>query len=566
MKNLKISQKISSVFFILIVLFLAVVYSSYQSFKNIGQSTGDIVNDAIPTAAASSSLLTSLINQETGVRGYVLTGNESYLQPYNEGKDELNKNLSIIRQHEDLHPIMKDLVENQAKVRIDAIEKFFDSEIQLVKNGQADQAKNHLDGGKADMDAFRQVNVKIQADISKLINDSWTQSKTANTSALWTLGISALLFIIISVGSGLILIRNIVRPIKQVNAQLKEIADGEGDLTKQIVIRTNDEVGDLATSFNKMTESLRDLIRQISLNAEQVAASSEELSASAEQTGHATEQINLAIQEVAMGSERQVATTTESNGIVSEISKGMEQVSSSIQTIANESLKANQNATNGSQIAINTVEQMNVVLEKSQSTARVIHSLDTSSNEIGKIVSLITEIASQTNLLALNAAIESARAGEHGRGFAVVADEVRKLAEQAKQAADQIGHLISRIQEETKEAVAVMEDGSNAMKEGISMVYKTEDAFKEIVKTIQEVSHQSQEVSSIVEEVNASTQNMVRMIEGIAQVSEQNAGNTQNVAASAEEQNASMEEITASAQSLSTMAGELQGLISRFKV
>ena len=396
-----------------------------------------------------------------------------------------------------------------------------------------------------------------------------TTIDTINANVLTLIKSFSLVMVILSllaIGITLVVSRSMVRPLKEINRQLVDIADGEGDLTKEVNVKSNDEIGDVAHSFNRMLGNLRTMIRQISMTAEQVAAASEELSVSAEETSRATEVINLSMQEVAFGSEKQVASAIESTQIVTEISKEMDHVSSAIQIMADESKVANEKASRGNQITESMVSQMNVVQERSRSTSKVIDSLNVKSMEISQIVTLITDISSQTNLLALNAAIESARAGEHGRGFAVVADEVRKLAEQSNQSANQIRTLITQIQEETKQAVLSMEDGTNAIVEGLSLVQDTKEAFGEIVNTIQKILNQSQEVSPIVEEVGSSTHNMVTLIEGIAKVSEQNSGNTQSVAASSEEQNATMEEITASVNSLSVTAEELHSLINRFKV
>ncbi|MDP4086264.1 MAG: HAMP domain-containing methyl-accepting chemotaxis protein [Bacillota bacterium] len=358
----------------------------------------------------------------------------------------------------------------------------------------------------------------------------------------------------------------ITLPILAVNQQLKEIAEGDGDLTHQIVSKSNDEIGELARSINKMSNNLRDIITQVKNHSEIVASSATQLTVGAEESNKASKQINGDIHEVAAGIEKQAARAVEVNHVVTEISHGMEQTASSIQMVADYTVSANDKAANGRKLVMQTMEQMNQVQLTVNQISNIILSLGDKIKEIDQIVSLITQVSSQTNLLALNAAIEAARAGEHGKGFAVVADEVRKLAEQSAEATENIRQLIGVIQLESDIAVSSMNQGTDVVKRGLDMVKQTGDSFYSIVKMIQDISGQSQEVAAIVEEVNASSLNMVQAIESISNISEQSSLNIQHVSETAGEQTIFMGEITDSAASLSKMADELQKVIGRFKV
>ncbi|GGF99280.1 methyl-accepting chemotaxis protein [Paenibacillus abyssi] len=382
---------------------------------------------------------------------------------------------------------------------------------------------------------------------------------------LESMAITLLVSVIVGIIVMLFFVRRITRPINRITEYSKRVASG--DLTlEELKIQSRDELGQLTGHFNAMVINLKRVISQVNSSADRLTASAEQLSAGADQTGKATEQITLAIQEVSSGSEQQVQRVSVANRTALETSQGLETISASIQSVAGLSDAASNEASLGNDVVNQAVHQMNEVQQQVQNTTQVVNILGEKSNEIGEIVSLITEISNQTNLLALNAAIEAARAGEHGRGFAVVAGEVRKLAEQSGAATEGIRELIGQIQKEIAGAVESMHMGQRSVNEGIRTVNQTGDAFKRILKMVEEVSLQSQEAAAIVQQVNDGTKDMVHTMEMVSVISQEAAGNAQSVAAAAEEQLASMEEITSSAQTLSGMAEELQDVIRKFKM
>ncbi|MGN7470707.1 methyl-accepting chemotaxis protein [Brevibacillus sp. SAFN-007a] len=361
------------------------------------------------------------------------------------------------------------------------------------------------------------------------------------------------------------LTRSIRGPVLRLVAEMKEVA--EGNLRgERLVVKSRDEIFDLANSFNAMTDSLKGVIRQVGETSEQVASSAEELMASAEQTSRATEQIAVTVQEVAAGTERQVTSVGQGVKAIEDMSRGIRQIAVNAQQASSMVVQVASMAGDGNQSIQAAVEQMNAIHDSIRELAGVVDGLGNHSQAIGQIIEVITGIAEQTNLLALNAAIEAARAGEHGRGFAVVADEVRKLAEQSSQSAQQIGQLIQTIQADTKLAVDAMESGTKEVQEGILVVHHAGETFGQIQSSITTVADQIQDVSAAAQEVSAHSEQVVQAIELVSEVSGIAAEGTQNVSAATEEQLAAMEEITSSATALSDMADELQQMISRFKV
>lgn len=382
---------------------------------------------------------------------------------------------------------------------------------------------------------------------------------------LYALSLTIIVFTVIGLILTLLFARHISKPLGLIANRIKQVADGDLNIDRA-QIKNKDEIGELAQDFDRMTEHLREIIGQVTMTSQQVAATAEELSASSEETGRATEQISTSIQDVSTGAERQVDSADQARRVVTEISAGIEQIASSVLSANDSSQEASQTANSGNQVVSKAVEQMKLINEKSIAMVDVVNMLGDKSNEIGKIVSLITEIAEQTNLLALNAAIEAARAGEHGKGFAVVADEVRKLAEQSGKAAGQISQLIREIQNDTEHAVIAMNDSQIVVEEGITLVDHAGNSFNDITKAVDKVSSKMQEVSAAVQQINAGTQTMVNAIDEITETVKEGAENTQSVAAAAEEQNASIEEISAVAHTLSKMADELQEAVQKFRL
>ncbi|MGH4137372.1 methyl-accepting chemotaxis protein [Clostridium sp.] len=356
----------------------------------------------------------------------------------------------------------------------------------------------------------------------------------------------------------------ITRNIKRVNDLSFAIA--EGDLTKTLEVNNKNELGEMGSHLNKMTNNLRVLVKSTIESLEQVVATSEELTASSDQTQQSAEEISLAIQKVAQGSEEQVVIALDASRVAKEIFTGIEQISQNVQGVTNASLATSAKAEKGNEIINSAIDYMNNISEKVAVSSQVVSVLGDKSTKIGGIVSSITSIAEQTNLLALNAAIEAARAGQQGRGFAVVADEVRKLAEQSAEAAGNISGLIHEIQNEIINAVKAMNNGTLAVDDGIRKVNEAGKSFGDILHDVNYMASEMQDVSAVVEEISAGTHNMLEGVENVSRISSEASGNSQNVAAGSEEQTALMKEVANAAENLTKMAAELQNSMRNFKL
>lgn len=340
----------------------------------------------------------------------------------------------------------------------------------------------------------------------------------------------------------------------------------QGDLSQNIEVTSDDEIGHMYKNLNTMTFKLKEVLGSITLNLDTLVATSEELTASADQTQMASEKIAISMQELAEGSDEQFQSSNSAVKVVEDISLKMQSISVNIEEVTNTSLLAAKTANSGEAVITKVKDQITDIDKKVALSSDIVNNLGDKSTSIGDIVSIITSISEQTNLLALNAAIEAARAGEQGRGFAVVADEVRKLAEQSGNAAEQIASLITEIQSEIKNAISMMKDGTDSVREGIVIVDEAKKSFDNINGAVIQVSDKAQNVSELIIDIYGSTKNMVAAIEKISKISQDSTANTQNVAASAEEQSALMKEVALAAEGLSNMAVELQEHIAFFKV
>lgn len=513
-------------------------------------------------------LLKSIQYRFTGIsndeRAFLITGDEELITGIEKKKGDINTYFDEIMK-------MPNLDQKEIKRIQESFLLYFEESKKMVQTYKVGAEEKALSIHMNDERDIRKklvdpgVEALISSIESEIEQDIILLNKSQNIKTI--IQYSLTLFAIVA---GIIIatftIRSINKPIKVMNARLKEIAEGEGDLTQTIDLSTKDELGEMAHSFNKMISKLRELIKQVGFDAEQVAAASEQLSASSEETTKATEQIASTVQEIAIGTTKQVENMTETSNTVNRISLSVDKIFCSSEVVEKTTVQASEKAAEGNKTVVMVVTQMNNIHNTVNELSDMVKRLGERSSQIGNIVQAITDIAEQTNLLALNAAIEAARAGEHGRGFAVVADEVRKLAEQSARSAQEITQLITSIQADTNNTVITMEDTTNQVAEGISFVHDAGKSFEQIQQAVQEVTSQIHEVTLAVQEMSVGTQQLVKSVEHTAETSDLTASGTQIMSAATEEQLAAMEEMTASSSSLSKMAEDLKELVGRFKV
>ena len=371
------------------------------------------------------------------------------------------------------------------------------------------------------------------------LNTSIEQGYAASRKATLWLLVSAAVALAASVVCLLIVLRvTVTRKINDFVAKVTDLARGEGDLTKQIIVKSNDEFELLADEINSLVDKIRKIISQIARTSEQVSSSAVELQSNSVQMAAGAEEVAAQAETVATAGEEMSATSGDIAQNCQMASEGSQQASAA--------------AVSGARVVDETIVVMNSIAERVRSSAKAVESLGSRSDQIGEIVGTIEDIADQTNLLALNAAIEAARAGEQGRGFAVVADEVRALAERTTRATREIGEMIKAIQQETKGAVIAMEEGVSEVAKGSDKAAESGRALEQILQQINDVNAQIHQVATAAEEQTATTSEISNNMQQITEVVAKTSRGAKDSATAANH--------------LSVLADDLRRIVSQFKV
>ncbi|MBB5355604.1 methyl-accepting chemotaxis protein [Anoxybacillus mongoliensis] len=562
--SLTVRKKLIATFLSVLLLFFVVSMLTYNRLEQIDEQYSNAMKEGFERINIVTNMQNAVLREQIAVRGYLINGKPESLNAFEQAASEFVDNQEKMTSLQ-LESKAKEAVDRLVKAEQD-YRDIAKQAVEFKKQGQmAEISRLMKERGNAITlevtEAGEQARTVQQKYLQQMSETLSKQAKDMKYMTLITMGIA----FFVSIAIALYISEKIARPVKQISDHAEKIA--HGDLSVDDIHVTNqDEIGDLAKSFNRMAHNLKQLIQQVSAATEHVSASAQELMASAEQASAATEEVTTAIQEVAQGAEIQGKHAEESVHAIGEMAAGIERMAQTATVVANSATETTKQAAVGQQYLRKVVMQMNTINESTNATNTVIKELNEKSTQIGKIVDVIVGIAEQTNLLALNAAIEAARAGEHGKGFAVVADEVRKLAEQSRESANQIAQLIEMIQQNTGHVVNIVEKGTEEVKQGTKLVEETGTFFEQISLSIEQVNEQIQELSAVSEQMSAGVHQVHASIDEVSSIAKRFVERTAEISASSEEQLASSEEVTSAATSLAEMAEKLRDAVATFKV
>lgn len=393
------------------------------------------------------------------------------------------------------------------------------------------------------------------------IADFEKKAKAVFAPTTTTLAIILVLAVIVS----LIITRKITNPIKEVLDRMKLIADGNLS-DDDLVPRTNDEIAQLYSATNEMSHNMKDILKRINEVSETVSIHSKGLTQTVNEVKIGSVQIATTMQELATGTEKQAQQAGELSSTMRVLTARVEdanQKGEHIQISTNDVVDMTEK---GKQFMDSSTHQMVKIEHVVKESFDKIQALQSHSQEISKLVSVIEEIANQTNLLALNAAIEAARAGEHGKGFAVVANEVKKLAEGVAHSVNDINDIVTNTQDGFHIVTKSLQAGFQEVQQGANQIKETDAMFNLIKESVVEMVQNIKSITSELSNISMNTVIMNGYIQEIAAISEECAAGTEQTAAGTQEISSSVEEVASSSTQLAQLAENLNKLINRFKL
>jgi methyl-accepting chemotaxis protein len=348
--------------------------------------------------------------------------------------------------------------------------------------------------------------------------------------------ISTLLALLVGVLAAVIITRQITRPLQETLAVVERIASG--DLTENLRVTRRDELGVLQQGIVRMGVTLRELISGIRDGVTQIASAAEELSAVTEETSAGVNSQKVETDQVATAMHEMTAT-------VQEVARNAEEASQA-------AAAADGEARQGDKVVAQAIEQIERLASEVVRSTDAMTVLQQESDKIGSVMDVIKAVAEQTNLLALNAAIEAARAGEAGRGFAVVADEVRALAQRTQKSTEEIEELVAGLQNGTQQVATVMNNSRSLTDSSVELTRKAGASLESITRTVSNIQSMNQQIAAAAEQQSAVAEEISRSIINVRDVSEQTA--------------AASDETAASSVELARLGGQLQMMVSHFRV
>ena len=545
------------------LLFFLFIFAGYNFYSNMQMESRAeaLVEQDIVILNASQKLATSSSVRLSAALSYVVTGEERYIDIFNEYRQLAEENNEIVEQFYGDNVERNELVK-KARLWSNSVEN---EVFAVYQSGNKEQALNNLTKITGLVTEVRTGYEKLANERAENIEDVGnTVVNTSSSNKIVGLVVSisiTVLGIIIAIFTSV----QISNPIKQVAGRMEQMANG--DLSNEpLIVKRQDEIGVLMHSANKMNEQLKTTIQSISSVSETVASSSEELAQSSHEVKTGAEQIASTMQEIAKGTETQASTAGELAEVMNVFTGSIQETTDEGLALKNNSTEVQKLTNTGKDLMMNSTLQMATINTIMLNSVQSVEGLNEQSDKISKLVSVIADISNQTNLLALNAAIEAARAGEHGKGFAVVADEVRKLAEQVQFSVTDISAIVNGIQQETGTVTKSLQDGYKEVIKGTEQINETNETFNHISDSVGEMISSIDTIDLNLNNILASTEEIGTSINEIASISEESAAGVEQTTATVEETASTMDEIVNSSNQLASLAEQLNTEMKQFKL
>ncbi|TAF89515.1 MULTISPECIES: CHASE3 domain-containing protein [unclassified Microcoleus] len=477
-----------------------------------------------------------LLEAETGQRGYLYTGKENFLEPYNEANASINVQLAELREKMKNPTQQEKLGQLQILIRerIDYLEKT----IQLRKSGREEEVKKIVSAGTGleIMAKLRGKITEIKETENRFLDERKKFAQEAEIFSTYFAGASTLIIVGVGVLISWVIIRNIAQSLGIAVKVAEEVS--AGNLTANISANYQGEVGKLLAGFQSMTQSLSSLIGQVQNSGLQVTASSHEIAASGKELEEVIAKQAASIREVE-------ATTKEIAATSRQLKQAMQGITSTFQTTTI--------AAEGGQRNLSHME--NTMRELSTATTSIssqLSNISEKANNISRIIITITKVADQTNLLSLNAAIEAEKAGKYGMGFAVVAREIRRLADQTAVATLDIEKMVKEMQAAVSTGVTEMNKFTEEVNDSVEDVESVSWQLTEIIEQVQAITPRFSVVNQSMEAQSEGAQQISEVMVYLSQSSSQTAG--------------ALREINGAISQLNEASQGLRQEIYRFKV
>jgi len=575
-----IGMKIGGGYFVAAVVFIIVGVTSYMGLIKLTETAYKVIH-TYSVIVALEDLCINMLDAQRGERGFILTGQERYLEPYNAAIKKVNQHLMEVRRLIQERPA-QEIIQQK---RLDSLESLVAEEfadlkkvIELRRNKGFDAASKVVMSGeiKKVMDEIRKIITEIENEelnILKLRREE-AESNTSYTKATIIFGtIFAIVFVSLA---GVLITRNISGPLKEVSSAAEKISTGDLSVNLPSSER-KDEIGVLTNSFLQMIGYLREMAgvaRQIAGNNLTVtikpvserdvlgnafANMVENLRKVTQEIQNSVSILTSSVAEILTSTSQLASITEETATSVNETTTTVEEVKQTAHLSSEKSRKVSESAQNvvsvaeqGKAAVTETLEGINLIKGYTESVAENIIKLSEQSQAIGEIITTVNDLAQQSNLLAVNAAIEAAKAGEQGKGFAVVAQEVKSLADQSKQATIQVREILSDIQKATGTAVMATERVSKAVEDGVTQATESGESIRKLADSIVEAAQAAAQIAVSSQQQLAGMDQIALAMEQIRQAAQQNAAGTRQT-----EQ---------AAHNLNELGQNLKTVVERFKL